>query len=165
MFKRGLPHKDSEGEAMYKDKATPEKEAALNQIRDQFIGTSGRNRAKRLLAALARFPIITFEAMRLLDVYHVPARVLQLRMAGHQILTHRQVMTAEAGATHRVGLYVLPRERTMHKALLENAQALSGRMPWLGIGPDLAALPMADLWGICRFLERLATEAQRGTAS
>jgi hypothetical protein len=53
----------------------------------------------------------------------------------------------------------------MRKALLERAQALAGRMSWLGIGPDLAALPLADLWGLCRFLERLAAEAQRGTAS
>jgi Helix-turn-helix domain len=92
-----------------KKKATPEKEVALKQIRDQFIGTSGRNQAERLLAALARFPVTTFEAMRLLDVYHVPARVLQLRKAGHQIMTHWQIVTTEAGATHRVGLYVLQR--------------------------------------------------------
>ena len=89
------------------EEATPEKEAILRQIRDQFIGTSGRNQAERLLAALRRFPVTTFEAMRLLDVYHVPARVLQLRRAGHQILTLWQAVTTEAGAPHRVGLYVL----------------------------------------------------------
>lgn len=92
-----------------KEKAAPNKEAALKQIRDQFIGTSGRNQAERLLAALRRFPITTFEAMRLLDVYHVPARVLQLRRAGHQIITLWQIVTTEAGATHRVGLYILQR--------------------------------------------------------
>ena len=92
-----------------KEKTTPEKEAALKQIRDQFIGTSGRNQAERLLAALARFPVTTFEAMRLLDVYHVPARVLQLRKAGHRIITHWQTITTEAGTRHRVGLYVLQR--------------------------------------------------------
>ena len=90
-------------------KAAPEKEAALKQIRDQFIGTSGRNHADRLLAALARFPITTFEAMRLLDVYHVPARVLQLRKAGHRIITLWQTVVTEAGTRHRVGLYVLQR--------------------------------------------------------
>ena len=90
-------------------KTTPEKEAALKQIRDQFIGTSGRNQADRLLAALAQFPITTFEAMRQLDVYHVPARVLQLRKAGHRIITLWQTVVTEAGARHRVGLYVLQR--------------------------------------------------------
>jgi len=44
----------------------------------------------------------------------------------------------------------------MHKALLERAQALAVRLPWLGAGPDLAALPLADLWGVYRFLRRMA---------
>ena len=92
-----------------KQKAAPEKEAALKTIRDQFIGTSGRNQAERLLAALRQYPITTFEAMRLLDVYHVPARVLQLRKAGHRIVTLWESVTTEAGARHRVGLYVLQR--------------------------------------------------------
>lgn len=92
-----------------KKMAAPAKEAALKQIRDQFIGTSGRNQAERLLAALARFPVTTFEAMRLLDVYHVPARVLQLRKSGHRIITLWETVTTEAGARHRVGLYVLQR--------------------------------------------------------
>jgi Helix-turn-helix domain len=59
--------------------------------------------------ALQRFPVTSFEAMRFLDVYHVPARVLQLRQAGHDIVTHWRTVETEAGATHRVGLYVLHR--------------------------------------------------------
>lgn len=90
-------------------KAAPEKEAALKQIRDEFIGTDARRQCDRLLAALARFPITTFEAMRHLDVYHVPARVLQLRKAGHSITTLRQTVQTEAGVPHRVGLYILHR--------------------------------------------------------
>lgn len=92
-----------------KEKAAIEKKATLKQIRDQFIGNSGRNQAERLLAALHRYPVTTFEAMRELDVYHVPARVLQLRKAGHKIITLWQAVTTEAGATHRVGLYILQR--------------------------------------------------------
>lgn len=92
-----------------KEEAAPAKVAALKQIRDQFTGTSGNNQSQRLLAALARFPITTFEAMRFLDVYHCPARVLQLRKAGHEIITHRQTITTEAGAKHTVGLYVMLR--------------------------------------------------------
>lgn len=94
---------------MKEEKATPEKEAALKKIRDEFIGTSGRRQAERLLAALRQFPVTTFEAMRHLDVYHVPARILQLRKDGHSILTLRQSVETEAGVPHRVGLYVLQR--------------------------------------------------------
>ncbi len=90
-------------------KAAPEKETALKQIREQFTGTTGRRQADRLLAALRQFPITTFEAMRQLDVYHAPARVLQLRKAGHQIITLRQRVETEAGVPHNVGLYILQR--------------------------------------------------------
>jgi hypothetical protein len=92
-----------------KEEAAPEKVAALKQIRDQFSGNAGRTQCQRLLAALARFPITTFEAMRFLDVYHCPARVLQLRKDGHEIITHRKTVITEAGAKHSVGLYVLQR--------------------------------------------------------
>ena len=61
---------------------SPEKKAALEKIRDEFMGTAGRAQASRLLEALSRFPINTFEASRYLDVYHCPARVLQLRKQG-----------------------------------------------------------------------------------
>jgi hypothetical protein len=94
---------------MNEKKATPEKEAALKNIRDQFTGNAGRRQCERLLAALTQFPITTFEAMRHLDVYHVPARVLQLRKAGHMIITLRQRVDTEAGVSHNVGLYVLQR--------------------------------------------------------
>ncbi len=90
-------------------KATSGKEAALKQIRDEFTGNTGKNQCERLLAALAQFPVTTFEAMRHLDVYHVPARVLQLRKAGHPIVKLRQTVETEAGVPHRVGLYVLQR--------------------------------------------------------
>jgi hypothetical protein len=44
----------------------------------------------------------------------------------------------------------------MREVLLERAQGLAARLPWLGIGPDLCALPLADLWAVYRFLQRLA---------
>jgi len=83
-----------------------EKKTALEAIREQFKGTDTNTQCARLLEALARFPVSTFEAMRFLDVYHCPARVLQLRKAGHQITTHWQTVVTESGAKHRVGLYV-----------------------------------------------------------
>jgi len=94
-----------------KEKATPfEKKAALEAIRDQFKGTSTNTQCARLLDALARFPVTTFEAMRYLDIYDCPARVLQLRKAGHNIVTHWQTVVTESGEKHRVGLYVLESE-------------------------------------------------------
>ena len=93
---------------MQKEEATsPEKKAALETIRCEFKGTASRSQAARLLEALSRFSLTTFEAMRYLDVYHCPARVLQLRKQGHSITTHWKTVVTEAGEKHRVGLYVL----------------------------------------------------------
>lgn len=44
----------------------------------------------------------------------------------------------------------------MRDALLLRAQELAARLPWLGMGPDLATLSLADLWGAYRFLQRIA---------
>ena len=92
---------------MEKNKATsPEKKAALEAIRAEFKGAATNTQCARLLEALARFPASTFEAMRYLDVYHCPARILQLRKAGHRIVTHWQTVVTESGENHRVGLYM-----------------------------------------------------------
>lgn len=93
---------------MEKEKATsPDKKAALEAIRAQSKGTESKAQAYRLLEALRSYAVTTFEAMRYLDVYHCPARVLQLRKMGYQITTHWQTVITEAGVKHRVGLYVL----------------------------------------------------------
>jgi hypothetical protein len=86
---------------------SPEKIAALRAIHDLFKGTGTATQYKRLLEALRQFGVTTFEAMRYLDVYHCPARVLQLRKQGHNITTRWQTVITEAGEKHRVGLYVL----------------------------------------------------------
>ena len=44
----------------------------------------------------------------------------------------------------------------MDEHLLQRVRGLALRFSHLGIGQDLAALSMADLWGIYRFLQRLA---------
>ena len=90
-----------------KKAATLEKIAALEAIRNEFKGTASRSQAARLLHALSCYSVTTFEAMRYLDVYHCPARILQLRKQGHKIITHWQTVITEAGARHRVGKYVL----------------------------------------------------------
>jgi Helix-turn-helix domain len=92
---------------MNKKKATSAKEAALISIREQIKGNDSKTDCKRLLAALARFSINTFEAMRFLDVYHVPARILQLRKQGFLIITYWETVITESGEKHRVGRYEL----------------------------------------------------------
>ena len=64
----------------------------------------------RFLARLRKGPCTTFEGMRDLDVYHVPARVLQLRKRGHRIDTVWERVVTEAGVAHRVGKYILIKE-------------------------------------------------------
>jgi Helix-turn-helix domain len=92
---------------MDEKKATPNKEAALIEIREQIKGNSTNTQCRRLREALARFPINTFEASRYLDIYHAPARVMQLRKRGENIVTYWQRVETEAGVKHRVGEYVL----------------------------------------------------------
>ncbi len=92
---------------MNQKKATPNKEAALIEIREQIKGNDSKSQCQRLREALTRFPINTFEASRYLDVYHAPARVLQLRKFGENIVTYWQSIETEAGIKHRVGKYVL----------------------------------------------------------
>ena len=92
-----------------KGMAPSAKVAVLKQIQAECGGTATRVQCERLLAALAIYPITTFEAMRHLDVYHCPARIMQLRKAGHDIITLWQSVITEAGACHRVGQYLLRR--------------------------------------------------------
>ena len=95
---------------MQKNKAASlEKKAALEAIGGECKGTANHLQAALLLEALSRFPITTYEAMRYLDVYHCPARILQLRRRGHEIITHWQTVITESGERHRVGMYLLAR--------------------------------------------------------
>lgn len=41
-------------------------------------------------------------------------------------------------------------------AWLDRLRCLAMRFPELGVGADLAALSAADLWGVYRFLSRVA---------
>ena len=87
--------------------SVPDKIEALHLIRDRHPGVSSAVQCVRLRAALSRFSVTTFEAMRFLDVYDPRARVMQLRHAGNTIDTHWQTVVTEAGERHRVGVYTL----------------------------------------------------------
>lgn len=101
---------------MDEKKTTPEKEAALKVLRDQFKGTDSDTQVRRLLEALRQFPITTFEASRFLDVYHPAGRIKDLRDDGNKIMTLRKPTTTEAGVTHSVGQYVLIEEAKPERA-------------------------------------------------
>ena len=91
----------------YPLRTPPEKQAALEAIRLAHPGTSGKTQCLRILAALAKFSITTYEATRYLDCYDARARVVQLRKDGAVIVTHWRTIETESGAKHRVGLYAL----------------------------------------------------------
>ena len=87
---------------------TPEaKRKALASILAAHPGNSSAVQCARIRAALSRFSLTTFEAMRHLDVYDPRARVLQLRKAGESITTAWSQIATESGDLHRVGVYVL----------------------------------------------------------
>lgn len=46
----------------------------------------------------------------------------------------------------------------MRETLIERVLALATRLAHLGVGPDLAAMSVADLWGLYCFLQRAAQE-------
>ncbi len=93
-----------------KKTTSPEKEAALKHLRNQFKGTDTDTQKHRTLLGLRQFPLTTFDLSRGLDVYYPPARIKELRDDGHKILTLWRHVTTEAAVTHRVGLYVLVQE-------------------------------------------------------
>jgi len=67
---------------------TPDdKREALASILAMHPGNTCTVQCARIRAALSRFSLTTYEAMRHLDVYDPRARVLQLRKAGENILT------------------------------------------------------------------------------
>ena len=84
-------------------KIPPHKEAAFQEINRQFTGDGAKQQCNRLLRALSRFSINTFEASRGLGIYHPPARILQLRKKYYCIDTVWQVIEAANGDKHRVG--------------------------------------------------------------
>lgn len=86
---------------------SPSKRKYLAAILKATPGNNLPAQCQRLRKALSRYSLSTFEAMRYLDCYYPPARVMQLRREGEQIDTHWVYTVTESGERHRVGLYVL----------------------------------------------------------
>lgn len=93
---------------MDKKIAPQHRREALEQIRSEHSDNSVPSQCTRLEKALDRLGwITTFEASRHLDIYHPPARALNLRKRGFEILTVREAVETEAGKRHQVGKYIL----------------------------------------------------------
>ena len=95
---------------MDKKIAHPNKEAALVQLNKDFSGNSVIVQCKRFIEALSRFKINSYEASRHLNIYHPPARILELRKQGYSIDTVWENVEAENGIMHRVACYVLTKQ-------------------------------------------------------
>lgn len=93
--------------------STPEKVQALKALRDAMPGNSGATQEKRILEALSRGSLSTFEASRYLDAFDPRARVMALRNKGHCITTHWVLQRTECGRPHRIGVYVLQRDAAL----------------------------------------------------
>lgn len=88
-------------------KLSPQKEIVFKEINRKFNGNSAKALRARLLQALSKFSVNTFESSRGLSIYDPPARAFELRQKGYDIVTIRQMIEAENGVLHRVGCYVL----------------------------------------------------------
>lgn len=87
---------------------TPERIKALHKIRDSISGIEAAPQRTRLIAAIQQLQhVSTFEASRFLDVYHAPARKMELVREGYPIKTVMRDVLTEAGKRHRVGVYFL----------------------------------------------------------
>lgn len=93
-----------------------ERIAALHAIRDEFKAANSKTQAACLLAALHRLGgVSTYECSRHLDIYHAPARKLNLRQAGYPVETAWVTEYTEAGRPHRIGRYFLARDAASGK--------------------------------------------------
>lgn len=95
---------------MEKEKATPDKKAALQSLCSKFIGTATETQRALMREALETLPTVsTVEARRDLDILHPAGRIMELRRSGVEIVTTWIDEVTSAGVRHRIGLYSLRR--------------------------------------------------------
>ncbi len=99
---------------MNEKKATPNNEAAPNELHPQSKAGNGGNDSAaqrwRALDLLRSGPKSTLQLRRDGDILAPAARVLELKRRGFDILTHWVQQATDSGKLHRVALYVLLRE-------------------------------------------------------
>ena len=85
-----------------------ERTEALAAILRAMPGTNSVCQRNRILTAMQQLGSVTsYEASRYLDCYYPPARVYELRKAGHRINTMMRGERTESGVMHFVGVYLL----------------------------------------------------------
>lgn len=86
---------------------TPEaKKLQLESIAAKYKGNDAVDQRSRLLEAIHRHPVSTFDARRYLDVPHPAGRVMELRRCGWIIHTVRMYASSDNGKPHRIGVYI-----------------------------------------------------------
>lgn len=85
----------------------PSKVRDLAAIRDRHPGTSCAAQRDRLMEALGRYALTSFEGTRYLDCYDTRKRISELKDEGVPIDRHWVTIVTECGQKHRVRLYVL----------------------------------------------------------
>lgn len=108
---------DNEADYAMHGITSPEKIAFLHSCRFAIAGNTGKHQRERLLIALQRYSVTTYEAREYLDIYYPPARVIELRALGYNITTYRQTVFTDNGGKHNVGLYVLESMGNQHQPI------------------------------------------------
>lgn len=86
---------------------TPQRITALRKIMSRFKGSDSKAQCTRLAQALiALGHINTYECSRYLDIYHPPARKLELIKAGWRIASGTCKVKTENGGIHTVAKYI-----------------------------------------------------------
>lgn len=102
------PEGSLKGAEMDKKNARPQTAGtSATSKRDSIGSNTAEAQRKRLLEALRNGSISTLEARRNLDILSPAPRVLELRRAGHPILTNWTHEPSDCGKLHRVARYVL----------------------------------------------------------
>lgn len=145
---------------MEKEKAPQTRREALEKIRSEHSGNSISTQCARLEAALDRLGwITTFEASRLLDIYHPPARALNLRQRGYQIHPgDGRDRSGKAAPRRQVRPGRAPAGGGDMTAATwpTNVHRLAYKLRGLGVSADLAARAIAELWRLYALLCGLA---------
>lgn len=92
-------------------KVPRERVRALLAIRQQCPGNTCKDQSRRILVAMQQLGyVLTFEAMRFLDVFDPRPRKLELVAEGWPVMLAWHRVETEAGEVHRVGAYYLARD-------------------------------------------------------
>ena len=101
-------HKNLNGRSISAERLQVIRINTLTAILQANPGNSAAVQRTRLLAALQQLgSVTTDEARRYLDLMAPPARMMELRKAGHHVTTVMESLDTECGAHHIAGRYVL----------------------------------------------------------